>query len=356
MDIPTTKVKEHLRRFKPADESKLGFGRYFSNHMFLLDYVEGSGWHNPRIVPYGPLYLEPAAVVLHYAQEVFEGLKAYRWSGDRIALFRAKDNLKRMTASCARVCIPAYPEDLVYEGMKKLIALDQDWVPSEPATLYIRPTVIATESFVGVKPSSEYLLFIITGPVGAYYPEGFAPVKILVEDKYVRAAPGGLGECKTAANYAASLKAQVEAQAKGYTQVLWLDALERKYIEEVGTMNIMFKLKDELVAPPLAGTILPGITRNSALRLARDMGLKVNERPISIDEIMDKIKSGDLAEVFGTGTAAVISPVASINYQGREYQIGDGQAGPLAQELFQKLTAIQFGQEKDPYGWCEVIV
>lgn len=357
MEIKIKQVRPAMRRFKPADDSKLGFGVQFSNHMFLLDYNLEEEWHDPRIVPYGPLSFEPAAVVFHYAQEVFEGLKAYRGEGGEIYLFRAKDNLRRMQRSADRLCIPAYPEDLVYEGLKKLIEIDQDWVPSKDgATLYVRPTIIASENFLGVRPANEYLLFIITGPVGAYYPEGFAPVKILVEDEYVRAAVGGVGEAKTSGNYAAGLKAQEEAHKKGFSQVMWLDGVHRKFVEEVGTMNIMFKFRDELATAPLGGTILPGVTRDSILTLARDMGLTVNERPIEIDEVLGAAKSGELVEVFGTGTAAVVSPVSLLNYKGQDYQIGDGQAGPLATELFNKLSDIQFGRADDPHGWRERIV
>jgi len=356
MDIPVTLVRPGMAREKPADESKLGFGIYFSNHMFLLDYRADAGWQNPRIEPYGPFLMDPAAVVLHYGQEVFEGHKAYRRQDDKIAVFRARDNLKRMRRSAERVCIPPFPEDVVYEGMKKLVQVDKEWVPSAPGTsLYVRPTIIANEPFLGVRPAHEYLFYIITGPVGAYYPEGFAPVRILVEDTYVRAAPGGMGEAKTSGNYAASLKAQVEAHAKGYTQVLWLDGRERRYIEEVGTMNICFKFKDELVTPPLTGTILPGITRDSILTMCREMGLTVNERPVSIEEVIEKAKSGELEEVFGTGTAAVISPVGSLGYKGEEVKIADGQTGKLSQELFKQLTDLQYGHGPDPHGWVDVI-
>lgn len=352
MSIPVTSPRPHLMRQKPADESALGFGISFSNHMYTLDFDRENGWHNGRIQPYGPFLMEPAAVVLHYAQEVFEGLKAYRSEDDKILLFRPMDNIRRMQRSADRVCIPAFPEELVYESLKQLVALDRDWVPSAPGTsLYIRPTIIATEPFLGVRPADEYCLFIITGPVGAYYPEGFAPVKILVEDTYTRASMGGVGEAKTSGNYAAGLKAQVEAHEKGYTQVLWLDGKDKKYVEEVGTMNIMFKFKDELATAPLAGTILPGITRDSILTLAKDMGVKVNERPVAIDEVIEKAQSGELEEVFGTGTAAVVSPVSSLAYQGQEYRIGDGQAGQLASDLFNRLVGIQYGSQDDPYGW-----
>ncbi len=356
MEIPVTPVPPEQARKKPADETKLGFGIHFSNHMFLLDHKAEAGWCNPRILPFGSFSLSPAAAVLHYAQEVFEGHKAYRGPEGEVILFRAKDNLARMTRSCERLCIPAYPEDLVHAGMKQLLKIDRDWVPSTPGTsLYVRPTIIATEAYLGVRPANEYLLFIITGPVGAYYPEGFAPVRILIEEQYVRAAPGGVGFAKTAGNYAASLKAQVEAHEKGYTQVLWLDAVERKYVEEVGTMNIAFKFRDELVTPPLAGTILPGITRDCILTICRDMGLNVSERLVSVEEVLAGAEAGDLEEVFGIGTAAVISPVAVLGYRGKDVTIGEGQAGPLSQELFQKITDIQYGRAPDPYGWREVV-
>lgn len=356
MGIPVSMVNPGMARQKPADDTKLGFGTYFSNHMFILNYETDKGWHNPRIVPHAPFILDPASVILHYGQEVFDGYKAYRHPENRIAMFRAKDSFKRMQNSANRMCIPEYPEDIVYAGVKKLIQIDRDWVPSAPGTsLYIRPTIIATEAFLGVRPAHEYILYIITSPVGAYYPEGFNPVKILVEDKYVRASPGGIGQAKTSANYAASLKAQVEAQEKGYTQVLWLDAVERKYVEEVGTMNICFKFKDELVTPPLTGTILPGITRNSILTMSRDMGINVNERPITIDEVIDKAKSGELKEVFGMGTAAVISPVGSFGYKSEEIVIADGKTGKLSQDFFDKLTGVQYGLAPDPYSWMDVI-
>lgn len=357
MQIQTTRISPGMARRKLDDESKLGFGVVMSNHMFKMDYSVGKQWHNPRIEPYAPLHLYPAAAVLHYAQEAFEGLKAYRSASGEIFLFRPTDNLKRMSRSCDRLCIPTYPEEIVHQGLKQLISLDRDWVPSSPGTsLYVRPNILATEAFLGVRPADEYLLYIITGPVGAYYPQGFAPVKIMVEDTYTRAAPGGVGEAKTAGNYAATLKAQVKAQEKGFSQVLWLDAVDHKYVEEVGTTNIFFKFKDELATPPLGGTILPGITRDSIITLARDLGVHVQERPVSIAEVLDQAQSGGLEEVFCSGTAAVISPVSALYYQGREHEIGGGQTGPLAQELFDTLTAIQYGAAEDPYGWREKVV
>ena len=320
-----------------------------------MKYSDGE-WHSPTIEPYAPFQLEPAAVVLHYAQEVFEGLKAYRGADGKISLFRPEANMDRMNNSCERVCIPRFPKDLAMEGMIELIKLDKDWVPAAPGTsLYVRPTIIATEPFLGVRPATEYTFFIITSPVGAYYSGGFSPVKIMVEDRYTRAAVGGMGEAKTAGNYAASLKAQVEAHDKGFTQVLWLDGKERKYVEEVGTMNMVFKFKDEVATAPLHGTILPGITRDSVLTMCRDMGLTVNERMITIDEVLDKAKSGELVECFGTGTAAVISPVGGLNYKGEDIVIGDGETGELSQKLFDQLTAYQYGSDEDPYNWRMII-
>jgi branched-chain amino acid aminotransferase len=352
MQIPVKRVSPGMTRRKLDDESKLGFGVTMSNHMFKMDYNIRNGWHSPRIEPYDVLHLYPAAAILHYAQEAFEGLKAYRSASGTIYLFRFMDNLKRMTRTCERLCIPAYPEELVGEGLKQLISVDRNWVPSSPGTsLYIRPNIIATEAFIGVRPANEYLLYIITGPVGSYYPEGFAPVKIMVEERYTRAAPGGVGAAKTAGNYASTLKAQIDAHEKGFSQVLWLDSVNHQYIEEVGTTNIFFKFKNELVTPPLGGTILPGITRDSIITLATDLGFQVQERPVSMEEVATAAQSGTLEEVFCSGTAAVVSPVSVLHYRGRDLVIGEGQTGPLSQQLFEKLTAIQYGDAKDPYGW-----
>ena len=356
MDIPVTRVQDQMRRTRPQSEADLGFGRYFSDHMFLIDFDEDSGWKNPRIEPYGVLPLEAAAAVFHYAQEVFDNHKVFKRPGGELALFRVDRYLDRFSRSAERMCMPVPPPGLRLEGLKKLILLDRDWAPSAPMTaLNVRHAMIATEPFLGVRPSKRYCFFIITGPVGAYYAGGFAPVKILVEDRYVRAAPGGVGQAKTGGNYAAGLKAQSEAQARGYSQVLWLDAKERSFIEEVGAMNIFFKFKDELVTPPLTGTILPGVTRDSIITLARTMGERVVERPVSIQEVVQAAASGDLEEMFGTGTAAVVSPVSCLGYQGREVAASDGRAGPLARKLLKGLTDIQQGLAPDPYGWVELL-
>ncbi len=339
-------------RPKPTDESTLGFGVQFSDHMFMMEYSEGEGWHDQRIEPYGPVMLDPAALVLHYAQEIFEGLKAYRRKDGVLQLFRPADNFERMNRSALRMCMPAVDIPFVLRSLQELVRLDADWVPrSRGATLYIRPTMIATGATLGVKVSPEYLFYIITGPVGAYYASGFAPTRILVTDTYVRAVPGGVGWAKTGGNYAASLLAAEEAHQKGFSQVLWLDGVERRWVEEVGTSNIFFLLDDELVTPPLAGTILPGITRDSVLTLARDWGLKIAERRITIDEVIDAIASGRLKEMFASGTAAVVSPVGEIGYKGAVHQVNRGQVGDLSRRLFDELTGIQYGEHPDHHGW-----
>ena len=351
MDIRVEKAAESDLKPKP-DESALGFGTIFTDHMFIMGYDEGRGWHDATIQKYQNFSLDPAAMVFHYGQAIFEGLKAYRGGDDQIFLFRPTANLERMNASAYRMCMPQFPVEDVFAGLKELVRIERDWVPSaDGATLYIRPTMIATEAGLGVRPAKQYLFFIILSPVGAYYPEGFNPVKIFVTDKYVRAVPGGVGDAKTAGNYAASIMAALEAKEQGFTQVLWLDAVERKYIEEVGTMNIFFVIDDEVITPPLTGSILPGITRNSVLRLARDMGLNVVERRISIDEVFEANANGSLKEIFGTGTAAVISPVGALHYKGRDCSINGGYTGELAKKLFDEILAIQYGQKEDPYGW-----
>jgi branched-chain amino acid aminotransferase len=352
--IALTKASPAELRTKPAPGAPLGFGKIFSDHMFLMDYEEGKGWHHPRIEPYRPFSLDPATLVLHYGQEVFEGLKAYRWPKGEIYLFRPRMNYERLNRSARRLCMPEMNVEDVLEATRELVRLEKDWVPSEPGTsLYIRPNVIAMEAAVGVHVSATFLFYIIVGPVGAYYPQGFNPVDIFITEKYTRAAVGGLGEAKTLANYAASLLAQREAQESGYTQVLWLDAVERKYVEEVGTSNIFFYIGDELITPSLTGTILPGVTRDSVIHVARNWGLKVSERRIRLEEVIAAMKDGTLKEVFGSGTAAVISPVGKLAYRGETYLVNNGRVGPLAQKLYDFLIGIQYGKVKDPYGWVE---
>jgi len=351
MNVKITPAQPEDLKAKP-DEASLGFGKYFTDHMLTMRYRHGEGWQAPEVKKYEDFSLAPSAMCLHYGQAIFEGLKAYRGSDDRILLFRPQDNLRRMNASAVRMCMPEIDIEQALAAMKELIALDQDWVPRSPgATLYIRPTMIATEAALGVRPAKEYLFFVILSPVGAYYPEGFNPVKIYVSDTYVRAVRGGVGAVKTAGNYAASIKAAMEAQALGYTQVLWLDAVEHRYVEEVGTMNIFFKINGQLITPPLSGSILPGITRDSVLQLAKDWGLDVVERPIAIDEVVAANEAGSLQEVFGTGTAAVISPVGSLYYQGQTITLNQGRTGELSQKMFDVLQGIQYGHRPDPHSW-----
>lgn len=356
MEIKVTQAEQSQMKTKPADESQLGFGDIVTDHMYKLDWQTGKGWSNPRIEPYGPIPIDPAAMVLHYGQEVFEGLKAYTAQDGGINLFRPEENFKRLNRSAKRLCMPEVDIDLAMEGMKKLILLDRNWIPkSEGTSLYIRPTMIATEPHLGVRPANAYLFYIIIGPVGAYYKEGLNPVKIYVEDFFVRAAIGGTGEAKTSGNYAASLLAAEEAKKKGFTQVLWLDAAERKYVEEVGTMNMFFVIEDEVITAPLNGSILPGNTRDSVIRIVKEWGMKMSERSLTIDEVIAAAKDGRLKEAFGTGTAAVISPVGQITYKDEDYIVGGGKMGELSQKLYDEIVAVQYGHKPDPYGWVERI-
>jgi branched-chain amino acid aminotransferase len=352
MKIQITAAGPDRRREKPASDQALGFGKLFSDHMFLMDYREGHGWKNPRIVPYGPLALPPTAVVLHYAQEIFEGLKAYYAKDGGICLFRPERNAERMNRSATRLCMPPIPVEDQIEAIRELVRIDRDWIPrGNGASLYIRPAMIATESALGVHPSTEYLFFIVTGPVGAYYARGFEPVNILVEENYIRATRGGLGEAKTGANYAASILAAKEAKAKGFDQVLWLDAEHRRFVEEVGTMNIFFVFGGELVTPPLSGSILPGVTRDSVIELARDWKVPVLERPGEIDEVIRRAEDGSLTEAFGSGTAAVISPVGAFSFRGRAVQVADSRVGELSRRLYDEITGIQYGVAEDRHRW-----
>ena len=347
--IPLT----HTTRPKPKPrDDQLGFGEIFTDHMFVMDGSVDQGWHSPRIVPYGPLSLDPSTAVFHYGQAVFEGIKAYRSAQDTILLFRADKSAERLNRSAQRLCMPRLEEDVFVSALQSLIAVDRDWVPQAAGTsLYIRPTIIATDPYLGVRPSQTYTFFVILSPVGAYYAEGFNPVKILVEDRYVRSVKGGMGEAKTGGNYAASLLAGEEAHRQGYSQVLWLDGVERRYIEEVGSMNIAFVIDDRLVTPALNGNILAGITRDTVLQLATDWGIPVVERPITIDEVVTAAGNGHLQEVFGTGTAAVISPVSELFYKGHTITINNGRVGRVAQRLFDEISGIQRGLKPDPHGW-----
>jgi branched-chain amino acid aminotransferase len=339
------------KKEKPQPE-RLGFGKHFTDHMFMMDYATGKGWYNPRIVPYQNISLDPAAKIFHYGQTVFEGLKAYRTKDNRILLFRPEKNMQRLNLSNDRLSIPQIDEELALEGLKKLIEIEKDWVPTaEGTSLYIRPFVISTEPALGVAPSNTYVFMIILSPVGSYYAEGIHPVKIYVEDQYVRAVPGGTGTAKTAGNYAAGLKAQEGATDKGYSQVLWLDGIERKYIEEVGSMNVFFKINGEVITPALNGSILHGITRDSMIRLLKHWGVPVVERRVSIDELYEAYNNGTFEEAFGTGTAAVISPIGELYWKEHKMAINNGETGELSKKLYDTLTGIQYGVLDDPFGW-----
>jgi branched-chain amino acid aminotransferase len=337
---------------KPVDQTKLGFGNIFTDHMFMMNYDEGEGWHNARIVPYGPLELDPAAMCLHYGQEVFEGLKAYKACDGRILLFRPEQNFARLNTSNERLCIPKIDEKFALEALTKLINIDKDWIPTaEGTSLYVRPFIISIDPHIGVHPAKHLLFIIMLSPVGAYYPEGLNPVKIYVETNYVRAVVGGTGFAKTAANYAVSLKAQDEAEHQKYTQVLWLDGVERKYIEEVGCMNVFFKINGEVVTPALLGSILGGITRKSCVELLKSWGMKVSERRLSIDELAEAYDNGTLEEAWGSGTAAVISPIGELKWKDKIMKINNGKIGPVSQKLYDELTGIQWGKKEDKLGW-----
>ncbi len=337
---------------KPADESALGFGRIFTDHMFLMNYTEGQGWHNPRVVPYGCFDMDPAAMVLHYGQAIFEGTKCYRRADGGLQLFRPADNLARMSRSARRMGMPALDEEMALEGLKQLVRTDAAWVPHKDGTsLYIRPTMISTDIGLGVHASKTYLFYIILSPVGAYYKEGLKPVSIYVEDEYVRAVRGGVGFTKCAGNYAASILAGSIAEAKGFSQVLWLDGVEQKYVEEVGSMNMMFAYGNRIVTPMLNGSILPGITRDSVLKLAAQLGYEAEEARLDVNKIFEDAKSGKLTEAFGTGTAAVISPVGTLCLRDEKITIGDGGIGTISQKLYDTLTGIQYGRLEDRNGW-----
>ena len=348
---------ETTKNPKPKpDQKNLGFGKYFTDHMFVMDYSENDGWYNPRIIPYQPLLLDPATSALHYGQEIFEGMKAYHTSGGKILLFRPRKNMERINNSNDRMCIPKIDVDFGVHAIKTLIKLDKDWIPTAEGTaLYIRPFVIATDPFLGVRASNTYKFIIILSPVGAYYPQGITPVNIYVEPEYVRAVRGGTGYAKAAGNYAGSLKAQAIAAQKGYVQVLWLDGIEKKYIEEVGAMNVFFKIKGEVVTPSLDGSILPGITRESVLCLLNKWKMSVCERMISIHELYDAYKRGEVEEAFGTGTAAVISPIGELNWNNNQLIINDRKIGPVAQKLYDTITGIQFGRTNDEFGWTDEV-
>ena len=358
MSITVMPCTESQRKPIPEWTQGLGFGKFFSDHMFMMEYEDG--WKNPRVVPYQSLTLDPAAMCLHYGQEIFEGMKVYQGEKNHVYGFRSRDNFARMNRSARRLIMPELDIETAYEGLCELVRADARWIPPKHGyALYIRPTMISTDAALGVRPANNYLFFMIASPVASYYPQendNLNAVKIFVNDKYFRAVRGGTGEAKCAGNYAASLASQWEAKKAGYAQVLWLDALERRNVEEVGTMNIFFVIGDKLVTSPLNGSILPGITRDSVIQLAKHQGMTVEERPVSIAEVISGAVSGNITEVFGTGTAAVISPVSHIAFCGTEHQVADGQSGPVARRMYSDLLGIQYGKREDPFGWTSIIL
>ncbi|MDR1296528.1 MAG: branched-chain amino acid aminotransferase [Deltaproteobacteria bacterium] len=355
MEIAKRLLPPSHRKDHPADESKLTFGDKFTDHYFLMDYYDGA-WRQPRIEPVAPISLSPAAMVLHYSQTIFEGMKCYRHPGDKLALFRPRDNFARLNQSAARMSIPLIDELFLLEALKELLRIEAGWTPSLPgASIYIRPTIIATEPHLGVRPAKEYLLFILLSPVGSYYKEGFGPIKIYVEGFYSRAAPGGLGTIKAGANYGASLLAAEKAAEKGFTQILWLDSHEHRYVEEVGSMNMFFVIDGKVVTAGLTGTILPGVTRKSVITVAKEMGVEVEERKLAIEEILKARETGHLTEAFGSGTAAVISPVGTMCYKDVEFTVADGQVGPVTKKIYDELMGVQYGRKPDTRGWVEYV-
>lgn len=346
------KINKSTNLKQKPEDSTLGFGKIFTDHMFIMDYSTEEGWHDARIEPFGNMSLHPAATVFHYGAEVFEGLKAYRKADGSIQLFRPDENAKRINSSADRICLPEIPEEMFLEGLKTFISLEKDWVPhSEGTSLYIRPFLFGNDETLGVHGVHHARFMIIASPVGSYYKEGINPVKIMIEDEDVRAVRGGTGYTKCGGNYAASTRAGEKAEKMGYSQVLWLDGVERKYIEEVGAMNVMFKIGDEIVTPKLTGSILPGITRKSCIEVLKDKGYKVSERLLSVDELGKALESGELKEAWGCGTAAVVSPIGELCYKGKKFIINNGEIGAVTQKLYDTLTGIQWGKIDDKYGW-----
>ena len=349
-------TKTTCPKVKPQDESKLGFGKIFTDHMFLMDYSEGEGWHNGRIVPFGPIPTNPASTVFHYGAEIFEGMKAYRAENGKIQLFRPMENVKRLNASAERLCLPQLDEEGCLDIIKTMVELEKDWVPhSEGTSLYIRPFLYGNDPHLGVHAVKNAVFAVICSPVGAYYAEGLNPVKIAIESEDVRAVRGGTGYAKCGGNYAASLRAGQRAEEKGYTQVLWLDGVHRKYIEEVGAMNVMFKIGGKIITPALTGSVLPGITRKSCVELLKNWGYTVEERAFSVDELFEAAENGTLEEAWGTGTAAVVSPIGNLFYNGKEYTVAGNKIGELTQKLYDELTGIQWGKREDKFGWTDEV-
>jgi branched-chain amino acid aminotransferase len=354
MQIKIVPLPETKKKSKCQDETKLGFGKIFTDRMFLVEWKLDQGWIDAQIKPYEPFLLDPSALVFHYGQEIFEGLKAYKWQDGSIALFRPEMNARRFNFSADRLCMPQVPEEFFLSALNQLISLEQDWIPSSVGTsLYIRPTMIAVEAALGVKPSTHYYFYIILTPVGAYYQGGFHPIKVLVEDKYVRAAKGGTGEAKTGGNYAGGIKAAMEAKKLGFDQVLWLDSATRSYVEEAGATNMFFVYEEGLVTAPLDGAILHGITRDSILKLARSVGYHAEERKIHIGQLMEDIRQGRVKEAFCSGTAAAITPVGTLRYKEESLVINDNKVGTITKQIYETLTDIQYGKIPDPFGWMK---
>ncbi|MBP2025068.1 branched-chain amino acid aminotransferase [Peptoniphilus stercorisuis] len=347
---------ERAKNLKEKPEGALGFGKNFTDHMFVMDWSRDKGWYDERIIPYGPMVIDPVAMVLHYAQETFEGLKAYMGKDDNVYLFRPEMNARRFANSNRRMCMPEVPEDMFIEAISEIVKVEKSWIPTgEGESLYIRPFMYANQSGLGVDEADSYRFMIVLCPVGAYYPQGVNPVKIYVEDELTRTTVGGTGFVKCGGNYAGSLAGQVKAQKLGYTQVLWLDGVHRKYVEEVGSMNAMFLVNDTVITAPIEGTVLAGVTRDSIISLLKSWGYKVEERKIEIDELIEKGKSGELKEAWGTGTAAVISPIGELFYKGDKVEINDFETGELTKKLYDTLTGIQWGNIEDKYNWRKIV-
>lgn len=346
------KIEKAKTLKQKPDFSKLGFGKYFTDHMFVMQYNDKDGWHDAKIVPFDYIPIHPASTVLHYGAEIFEGMKAYR-TADGYQMFRPIENIKRMNDSAERLCLPTLDEQFTLKALETLITMEYDWIPDLPGTsLYIRPFMFGNDESLGVHAVHNATFVIILSPVGSYYAEGINPVKISIESEDVRAVRGGTGYAKCGGNYAASLRAGKRAEAKGFTQVLWLDGVERKYIEEVGAMNVMFKIDGEIATPELTGSVLPGITRKSCLEILKEWGYKVSERLISVDELLSAAQSGKLEEAWGTGTAAVVSPIGHLFYKDVDYTVSNNEIGQLTQKLYDELTGIQWGTKPDTRGWC----
>ncbi len=348
-------IKNENPANKP-DSSSLGFGKIFTDHMFIMDYSREEGWKNARIVPFENLSIHPASTVLHYGSEIFEGLKAYRRADGKVQMFRPIENIRRMNNSAERLCLPQIPEDLAMQVLTEFVKVEQDWTPAaEGTSLYLRPFMFGNDESLGVHAVHNATFVIIASPVGSYYKEGINPVKIMIESEDVRAVRGGTGYAKCGGNYAASNRAGERAEQKGYSQVLWLDGVERKYIEEVGAMNVMFKINGEIITPALTGSILPGITRKSCIEVLKNKGYTVTERLLSVDELAAALENGTLEEAWGCGTAAVVSPIGELAYKDKKYVVSGGQIGEVTQLLYDTLTGIQWGKIEDSYGWTQEI-